>query len=876
MFTRRLVHPLVWIALPLLACGEDQAVSASDTDTGGIDSIGSDSSSTTEQPTTDPMNESGSGESESGGDGSCLDGYHNSEETDVDCGGPDCEPCVPGQHCMVPSDCTTEVCENGECQAATCYDGVQNGNENGIDCGGGCPNLCNQSQGCENDLDCGDAEFCNDAGVCEASDCDNGIQDTHETDVDCGGADCPDCGPGGACLQDEDCTSEICDPDAMTCSAAACDDGVQNGDETDQDCGGSCPPCPNGADCMTGSDCASMSCDVDTCVAASCDDGIHNGQETDTDCGGPVCDPCDDMGECDDGDDCASGVCDTGMCVAPTCDDGVENGDETDVDCGNSCGQTCEVGERCDDGGDCIEEVCEFTVCSEPDCFDGVHNGDETDIDCGGPECAPCDPDQGCAMDSDCAEGVCDEMTGACLDPVCDDGVKNGDETDVDCGGPDCGACDVDEECEVPADCVEGVCELGVCEDAACDDDVQNGDEGGVDCQGSCPQPCDLGGEIDVNTFTNDFQTQPAVAVAPDGSFWVVVWTSTPTAGVAQDGDQAGVFGQMYDAMGPLGGEFQVNTTTAGPQQFPDVAAYDDGFVVTWQSGADQDGEGTGVYAQRYDAMGGELGLETLINQTTDGAQRRPSVAMDGSGNYVVCWDGQEQTFEVYCRRYATNGNALAGEVQVNVTENGDEQLPVVARDSAGNYTVVWQSSAGGDGDGIGVYMRRFLANGMQATAETIVNSFTAGDQNEPTLAMAADGDFVVVWTSEDQDMSGSAVVARRYSSAGAALGAAFIVNTTTAGSQQRPAAAMNGSDAFWIAWQTPNDGNTTGIFGQRYDNTGTPLGVEFIVNPTIPGQQQDPDAAIRNTDELVGVWSEGDGGFTDSEIRMIRYDGQL
>lgn len=712
--------------------------------------------------------------------------------------------------------------------------------------------------------------------MCEASACDNGTKDTHETDVDCGGQDCPDCGPGDACLQDDDCTSRICDPDTMTCTDAACDDGVQNGTESDQDCGGSCDPCPNGADCSSGSDCASMSCDNGTCVAASCNDGIHNGQETDTDCGGPLCDPCDDMGACDDGSDCASGVCsDLGMCVAAQCDDGVKNADETDIDCGNSCGQTCEVGESCDDDSDCIERVCEFTVCSAPDCFDGVANGDETDVDCGGPDCNPCDPSQGCAMDSDCIEGVCDETTGLCLDPECDDGVHNGDETDRDCGGS-CGPCEDGEACEVGGDCVDGVCELGLCQDAACDDGVHNGAETGVDCEGGCPQPCDLGGEIDVNTFTTDFQTQPVVAMAPDGSYWVVVWTSTPSAAAAQDGDQAGVFAQMYDALGPLGGEFQVNTMTAGPQQFADVAAYDDGFVVTWQSGGDQDGDSTGIYAQRYDSTGGALGLETRINQTTAGAQRRPSVAMDGSGNYVICWDGVLTTFEVFCRRYAANGNALSGEVQVNVTANGDEQLPVVARDASGNYTVVWQSSAGGDGDGIGVYMRRFNATGTQVTAETIVNTYTTGDQNEPTIAMASDGDFVVVWTSQGQDASGSAVVARRYASTGAALGAEFVVNTTTAGSQQRPAVAMNASDAFWIAWQTPNDGNTTGVFGKRYDNTGTPIGVEFIVNPTIPGRQEDPDIAIRNGDELVAAWSEGNAGFTDSEIRMIRYDGQL
>jgi WD40 repeat protein len=53
-----------------------------------------------------------------------------------------------------------------------------------------------------------------------------------------------------------------------------------------------------------------------------------------------------------------------------------------------------------------------------PSCFDGIRNQNETEIDCGGP-CAPC--------------------------PSCFDGILNQGELDVDCGGP-CAACDLVHE----------------------------------------------------------------------------------------------------------------------------------------------------------------------------------------------------------------------------------------------------------------------------------------------------------------------------------------------------------------------------------------------------------------------------------------------
>jgi hypothetical protein len=73
-----------------------------------------------------------------------------------------------------------------------------------------------------------------------------------------------------------------------------------------------------------------------------------------------------------------------------------------------------------------------------PTCTDGVKNGTETDIDCGGSCTTKCDAGRGCDKPEDCSTGVC--TMGKCAAAACDDGVKNGTETDVDCGG-NCGPC---------------------------------------------------------------------------------------------------------------------------------------------------------------------------------------------------------------------------------------------------------------------------------------------------------------------------------------------------------------------------------------------------------------------------------------------------
>jgi len=78
--------------------------------------------------------------------------------------------------------------------------------------------------------------------------------------------------------------------------------------------------------------------------------------------------------------------------------------------------------------------------------------------------------------------------------PTCSDGIKNGSETDVDCGGSTCPKCANGKLCSAGGDCTSGFCSpTGVCAAApSCTDGVQNGNETGVDCGGSCP-PCQTG-----------------------------------------------------------------------------------------------------------------------------------------------------------------------------------------------------------------------------------------------------------------------------------------------------------------------------------------------------------------------------------------------
>ncbi len=194
-----------------------------------------------------------------------------------------------------------------------------------------------------------------------------------------------------------------------------------------------------------------------------------------------------------------------------------------------------------------------------------------------------------------------------------------------------------------------------------------------------------LGSESLVNTISADFQLSPSVAMDSVGNY-VVTWTGF---GATQDGSGSGVYAQRFNASGaPVGPEFRVNTTTTDFQEDPAVAMSSTGtFVVIWTS-RNQDGSGLGVYGQRYDSLGTAVGGEFLVNSTTNADQGYQSVAMDATGNFVVVWNSFAQdgsNWGVYSQRYNSNGVPIGGEFRVNSTTSGNQLSPAVDTDALGS-----------------------------------------------------------------------------------------------------------------------------------------------------------------------------------------------
>ncbi len=374
-----------------------------------------------------------------------------------------------------------------------------------------------------------------------------------------------------------------------------------------------------------------------------------------------------------------------------------------------------------------------------------------------------------------------------------------------------------------------------------------------------------ISSEFQVNVYTTQAQGNPAVAADADRDF-VVVWDS-----FFQDGSNFGIFGRRYTSAGAaVGGEFQVNTQTVHGQETPAVAVDVDGdFVVVWASNV-QDGYGFGVFGQRYSSAGLPQGGEFQINTYTTHDQEFPAVAADADGDFVVVWrsvnpsgpDQDGSSSGVFGQRYSSAGLAQGSEFQVNTYTTLDQTNAAVAADADGDFVVVWQSR-GQDGGYDGIFGQRYSSAGLAQGGEFQVNTYTTSDQRLPALAADADGDFVVAWQSFLQDGNSDGVFAQRYSSAGTAIGGEFQVNADSTNTQGSPAIAADVDGDFVVVWQGSE--SASGVFGRRFTSAGTPLGGDFHVNAYTPHFQGKPTVAAGADGDFVVVWEsyyqEGGGG---------------
>ncbi len=373
------------------------------------------------------------------------------------------------------------------------------------------------------------------------------------------------------------------------------------------------------------------------------------------------------------------------------------------------------------------------------------------------------------------------------------------------------------------------------------------------------------------STFSMSQQAQPVIDVDAQGNI-IAVWSSR-----RQQEGAYGVYAQRFTPQGiALGTETTINLWTDSHQWTPDISGgrADTPTWIAWTS-HNQDGQFGSIMARRYDdSFNGSS--EILVNQQWQGDQSSPIIATSPSGISTILWTCRttsDTPIQLHARMLGMDGQMLSDEFTLVADPICTAHMPSIAWLNEDTFAVVY---AVNDEHNVphGIRMQRFSTLGQPLGDTISVSNDLKTSQIEPYIAALPDG-CIVAWLDAETDGDSYGVVARRFDTEGCPLDEEpFLVNTTTRGSQNGIAIAVDDSGRFVIAYNSL-DADGLGIFGKMFAANGAPIGREFRINQHVEKKQSLQQAVgtsrlvFNENGDLICVWS-GDGGYGDSSAVQV------
>ncbi|MDJ0785080.1 MAG: DUF4347 domain-containing protein, partial [Desulfosarcinaceae bacterium] len=323
-----------------------------------------------------------------------------------------------------------------------------------------------------------------------------------------------------------------------------------------------------------------------------------------------------------------------------------------------------------------------------------------------------------------------------------------------------------------------------------------------------------VGSKFQVNDTLTDTDNQRWATVAMDaaGNF-VVTWTSDN-----QDSNIQSVYARGFNADATEAfAEFKVNThdvSNLDEQRNPSVAMAADGrFVIAWEGAGP--GDSHGIFFRRFNADGtARDAVDQPASGTDRGTEATPAVAINDSGDFAIAW---QVGSHIYARSFGDDGLPLWGEVWVD-TLSSSGTVPDLAIDATGRVTVVYRSN---NLLHDGIWKKTFASDGTPG-APIQVDQNSIQDSTHPSITMDSAGNYLIVYEGSG-DGDGLGVFARKYDASGTPLTDEFQINQTATGLQHMASAAMFDSDSFVVVWSGEGPDETSGVFTRRFGTmTGT------------------------------------------------------
>lgn len=323
----------------------------------------------------------------------------------------------------------------------------------------------------------------------------------------------------------------------------------------------------------------------------------------------------------------------------------------------------------------------------------------------------------------------------------------------------------------------------------------------------------------------------------------------------------------LAQGSGYVGGEeFLVSSGASDAQDYAASIARvtGGGFAIVWTNHSQGWPIAEEVEARVFDSLAAPIGNSFIVNSVANDRQSNPAVSALAGGGFVVVWEDRWQG-PLRGQAFAADATRQGGEFPVHADW---ADMAVVAGAPDGGFIAAW---SGLDDDDRGIQARLFGVNGSPSGDLIEVNSTTLGSQTYPSVAVLADAGFVVAWETTVPG-GGTGIRARRFAQNGAPGGAEFwVAEPSFQQGRHRPSVAVLANGDFIIAWtQISSDSFTGGISFQRYGSDGEPVGDAVTANASNAGW---PSVAGLDDGGFVITWSEYSQAANLAAIRYQRFN---
>lgn len=347
-----------------------------------------------------------------------------------------------------------------------------------------------------------------------------------------------------------------------------------------------------------------------------------------------------------------------------------------------------------------------------------------------------------------------------------------------------------------------------------------------------------------------------------------------------------------------LTAETQVNVFSTDSQNDPDIAMDANGnYVVVWESDTgefifntcyDYGGyNGSSIFARIFDSNGMPTSSEILVAAPTfSSSHDDPAISMDANGNFIVVWEAQDldncggyyysSRDLIYGKIFNSNGTAISSDILISEITSVDNEDPDVAMDANGNFVVLWERetyyysecSSNYSNYPDVIYARTFNAMGVPDGPSFPISDQPSVDSDDPAIAMDSDGNWVAVWETARCNDYYCDVYAKIFDSSNSATSSELLVNTNTYDNEDVDVAIDSNGD-FIVAWEITENYSTYNVFIRKFNNIGTAQSGEIQVNDTTTDDQDDVRIAMDSDGNFIVVW---ESDYQDGDENGVYY----